>query len=215
MTKKEYIDFIRNSLQMVDQTQKYHREQVAAAINLAVNTVFWELYQRKPRAMERSMERYTTQVSGSVTVSEVTQRYITTLDLDVVDLPKVTGGIIEVSSSVTNVQQYVPMSSMQGEQLYGAEGTLPGWMSVAPTEIIGYSWDGAREIEYWDMDDLNAEWGVVIRLIKQFRSYSLTDNVLMPYGQDQRIIELTRQYLGAIPPKDLISDNADIPVNRG
>ena len=40
MTKIEYIDFIRNSLQMVDKTAKFHREQVAAAINNAVNTVF-------------------------------------------------------------------------------------------------------------------------------------------------------------------------------
>lgn len=210
MTKAEYIDFIRNSLQMVDQTNRYHQEQVAAAINLAVNTVFWELYTRTPKVMERSMERYTTQITESVTTSTTTDRYITTLDVDVVDLPRATGGVIEVLSDVGSAGQlYVPMTTMQGEQLYGAEGTLPS------LQIIGYSWSGAREIEYWDMDANNASYGVVVRLIQQFKSYSSTDNVLMPYGQDQRIIELTRQYLGAIPPKDLVNDNADIPVNRG
>jgi len=46
-------------------------------------------------------------------------------------------------------------------------------------------------------------------LIKQFKAYALTDNVILPYGRDQQIIELVRQFLGATPPKDLLNDNAD------
>lgn len=60
------------------------------------------------------------------------------------------------------------------------------------------------------MDAANAALGVYARVIKQFKDYGLTDNIVLPYGQDERIIELVRQYLGAIPPKDLVNDNADL-----
>ena len=60
MTKIEYIDFIRNSLSMVDKTSKFHREQVALAINFAVNTIYYDLYVQNPKAFKKSMERYTT-----------------------------------------------------------------------------------------------------------------------------------------------------------
>lgn len=212
MTKKEYIDFIRNSLQMVDQTQKYHREQVAAAINLAVNTVFYELYNRNPRVMQKSLDRYATEVSGTITTPDSSGRYGTSLSVDVVDLPKKAGGVLDINwnpatATRSNTTAFVPMSTMEGEQLYGAEASLPG-------NVIGFSFSGPRTIFYWGISASEAANTVLIRLIKQFKSYSNTDNVLLPYGQDQRIIELTREYLGAIPPKDLISDNADIPVRN-
>jgi hypothetical protein len=203
MTKLEYIDFVRNSLQMVDQTAKFHREQVAAAINNAVNTVFYEMYKANPKVMRGSLERYTTLVSSTPATNATVGRYQSTLTVDVVDLPKKAGGIIEILTSSTTTTTFVPVGTMQGEQLYGSESSLPG-------NIIGFSFAGGRTVEYWDMSAAEAAAGVVIRLIKQFRSYARTDNVVLPFGQDERIIELVRQYLGVIPPKDIINDNADI-----
>lgn len=208
MTKNEYIDFIRNSLQMEDKTNKFHPKQVEAAINLAVNTVFYEMYAKNPKSMMKAMERYTTTVVETIPISitptldATTGRYETTLSFDVVDLPKKAGGIIEITEASNNTTKYVPVSAIEGEQLYGSEGSLPD-------NIIGYTMHGSRIIEYWGMVVATVPADIVIKAIKQFKGYSITDNILLPYGQDERIIELVRQYLGVIPPKDLINDNAD------
>jgi len=200
MTKNQYIDFVRNSLPMVDKTQKYHPEQVAAAINNAVNTLFWEMYGKNGNVMKKSLERYTTAVESTTSVHATTQRYVSALSVDVVDLPKKAGGVIDIictTGCATTV--YAPITVIGGNQLNGSESSLPG-------NVTGFSFDGVRTVEYWGM---GAPTEVIIRLIKQFRSYTATENVLLPFGQDERIIELVRKYLGDIPPKDLINNEAD------
>ena len=205
MTKQAYIDTIRNSLPMVDKTNRYHEEQVAAAINNAVNTVFYEIYVQNPKVMAKSMERYTTVVSNATAVNATTGRYNSSLSVDIVDLPKKAGGIIDiiqVGVDGSGTTMYVPVSSIEGDQLFGSESSLPG-------NVIGFSFNGLRTIEYWGMAAITT---VRIRLIQQFESYSLTDNVLLPYGQDGRIIDLVRQFLAGIPPKDLVNNEADIQI---
>jgi len=188
---------------MVDKTNKYHWEQVAAAINVAVNTVFWEMYSRNPKVMMKSLERYTTLVTSTTAANATTTRQSSTLTVDVVDLPRKAGGIIGIIQTTTTTTKYVPITTLEGDQLYGSESSLPG-------NVVGFSFDGARTIEYWNLANPAS---VVIRLIKQFKSYGATDNVLLPFGQDERIFQLVREYLGAIPPKDLVNNEADTQRN--
>ena len=206
MTRAQYIDFIRNGLPMVDQTDRFHHEQVASAINMAINTVFYEMYEQNPKKFRKSMERYTTQLRRSAAPDANTGRYVSDLLVDVVDLPKKTGGVLEVmwnyNDDTTTTTDFVPVSTMEGEQLYGSESSLLG-------NVIGFSWDGAQELEFWGMSAADAVNDVQIRFIKQFKGYSDSDNVLLPYGKDQLIIEKVREYLGVTPPKDLVNDNAD------
>jgi hypothetical protein len=207
MTKAEYIDFIRNSLPQVDKTNRFHREQVSAAINEAVNTVFYEVHKANPKAFKKSMERYSTMITSSPDGTVITPRYVSELTIDVVDLPTKSGGVLEImnrlsgfNTVLTSTTDFVPVSTMEGEQLYGSESTLPG-------SIIGFSWSGDRTIEYWG--DMSAIDSVFIRVIQQFKSYASTDNVIFPYGQNARILELVREYLGVTPPKDIINNNTN------
>lgn len=199
MTKNQYIDFVRNSLPMVDKTQKYHPEQVAAAINNAVNTLFWEMYEQTNKGMRKSLERYTSLVTSLTAANATTGRYNSSLSVDIVDLPRKAGGILGIIESDTTTTAYVPVTVLEGDQLYGSEASLP-------ETVVGFALNGPRTIEYWNM---SAGVNVVIRLIKQFKSYTATENVLLPYGQDARIVDLVRKYLGDIPPKDLINNEAD------
>ena len=210
MTKAEYIDFIRNSLPQVDKTSRFHHDQVAAAINVAVNTIFYDMYKQQPKSFKKSMERYTVWAINTPAINAYSGRYTSTITVDVVDLPRKSSGILEIlqgtllglGPSDTTTTKFIPVSTMEGEQFYGSESSLPD-------NVIGFSFSGARAIEYWGMKAADATLGVYIRLIKQFKAYALTDNVILPYGRDQQIIELVRQFLGAIPPKDLLNDNAD------
>ena len=210
MTKAEYIDFIRNSLPQVDKTSRFHHDQVAAAINVAVNTIFYDMYKQQPKSFKKSMERYTVWAINTPAINAYSGRYTSTITVDVVDLPRKSSGILEIlqgtllglGPSNTTTTKFIPVSTMEGEQFYGSESSLPD-------NVIGFSFSGARAIEYWGMKAADATLGVYIRLIKQFKAYALTDNVILPYGRDQQIIELVRQFLGAIPPKDLVNDNAD------
>lgn len=216
MTKAEYIDFIRNSLPMVDQTNRFHENQIAVAINMAVNTVFWDMYEQNPRKMAKSMERYTTTITLTPLNNVVRGRYAVVIDHDIVDLPRKTGGVISirqwdglgVPSLTTTTTNYVPVTVMEGEQFYGSESSLTG-------VVVGFSWSKIRQLEFWGMSATEASNTIEVRFIKQFKGYSFADDVLLPYGQNERIIELVRQYLGLIPIKDIVNDNADIPVSRG
>jgi hypothetical protein len=179
MTKAEYIDFIRNSLPQVDKTFRFHREQVAAAINEAVNTVFYEVYKKGSKTVRKSMERYTTVVISVPSLDNTINRYTSTLTVDVVDLPRKTGGVLEVlTAALVPPTKYIPVSTMEGEQFYGSEGSLP-------SNVTGFAFSGARVIEFWNLSlpEIDGD-GVKIRLIKQFKSYTATDNVLLPYGQN-------------------------------
>jgi hypothetical protein len=197
---------------MVDKTMKYHPEQVAAAIDIASATVFWELYEKNPKVMKKSLERYSTIITNSLVNSVYPPRYVAALTVDIVDLPKKAGGVLEVFSNYSSqlgstTTQFVPVSTIEGQQLYGSESSLPD-------NVIGFSYTGKRIVEFWGsattLAALTADGGVRIRAIQRFRSYGLTDTLQMPYGQDERIMELVRQYLGAIPPKDLVNDEADM-----
>lgn len=219
MTKEEYIDFIRNSLPMVDQTSRFHEKQVEAAINLAVNTVFYELYESLPKNKKKAMEVYAITTSIIIGAEDVfVGRYKSTLSVDVVDLPRKGSGVFDIGyrqalAGVSHMKTlFVPLSPLEGDQLgrnaaNRLEGALPG-------NVVGYAVTDPRRIEFYNFTEI-ANTDYYARLIKQFKSYSSTDNVKMPYGQDERIIDLVRQYLGLIPLKDIVNDNADIPVNRG
>jgi hypothetical protein len=216
MTKAEYIDFIRNSLPMVDKTSRFHYEQVAAAINLAVNSVYWQMYSSADKKMKKSLDRYTTLTANlnptldTVLDGDSVHRYELILTSDIVDLPRKTGGIMEIiqwdgvglTANPELSTLFVPVSTMEGEQLYGSESSLPG-------NVVGFSWSGDRRIEFWGLSAVRAAEGVNVRYIKQFRSYASTDRILLPFGQEQAIIDKVREYLGATPPKDLVNDNAD------
>ena len=208
MTKIEYIDFIRNSLSMVDKTAKFHRAQVEAAINLAVNSAFYDLYAKGDKHVKKSMERYSTLTVISPGLStSLPNRYRASLSVDVVDLPRVSGGVLEIirkSDPNTSILSttFVPVSTMAGEQFYGSEASLP-------SNVIGFSYSGSREIEFWGMSSFIFVVSHYARIIKQFKSHSNTDNVVLPYGKEEQIIEMVRQYLGAIPPKDLVNNNTE------
>ena len=210
MTKAEYIDFIRNSLPQVDQTSRFHHKQVAAAINVAVNAVYWEMYDENPAAFRKGMERYSTNAKLDLGLSD--GRYVADLTVDIVDLPRKAGGILGVKEdpslgTTTTTTQFVPVSTTEGEQLYGSEGSLPG-------NVVGYSWagyerDGVRAIEFWGATASPIANGVIVRYIKQFKSYTSTQTFIPPFGQDQLIIDKVREFMGATPPKDTVNDNAD------
>jgi hypothetical protein len=206
MTKAEYIDFVRNSLPMVDKTSRFHRQQVAAAINVAVNTVFYDMYEQNPKVFKKSLERYTTQVTGTPSADGQTGQYAVALAFDVVDLPKVAGGIIEVATAPSvdpiTYTQFAPIGTMTGAQLYGSEASLPA-------NVVGYSFAGGREVEFWGMTALQAVNDVLLRVIKQFKSLGSTDNVVLPYGKDSLIMDKVREYLGVTPPKDTINNEVD------
>jgi hypothetical protein len=131
---------------------------------------------------------------------------------DIMNLPTKASGIIEIiafdsGGGPSNVStKFIPVTALEARQFQGSEASLPG-------NVIGYTWAGNKVIEYWNMDATTAAAGVLAKIIKPFKSYSATDTFTPPYGQEQQIITIVREYLGVIPPKDTINNNADIKAN--
>ena len=199
MTKIEYIDYMINSLQAADKTNKFHPKQVEAAINFATNTVFYDLYRKNPKSVMKSMERYAihpTPFTVIYSLGVAKPRYTTNLDFDVVNLPTKGSGIIEIlevdasgDAIIDTTTKFIPVSVIEGRQFYGSESSLPD-------NIIGYTLTDNRTIEYWGMTQAIANLGVHARIIKQFRYHTDTTDIMLPYGQDEKIMELVGLYMG-------------------
>jgi hypothetical protein len=198
MTKGQYIDFIRNSLRRLDQTAKYHPNQVAIAIQHAFNTVFYEMYAVNPK----SLDVYAKQIINATIAQDIaTDRWYTTLSKSYVNLPCKSSGILTINTVTGTTLLFVPMNDMEMAQITDLDASLPA-------NVIGYSVQPGR-IEYYNMDVITAGLELRILYIQEFNDYALSDEVIPPHGQDQKIMTLVRDFLAGIPPVDTINDNAD------
>lgn len=200
MTKKQYIDFIRNNLRKIDETAKYHSKQVEFAIEQVFNKIYYDTATQSPNDLERYSELLTS-VSASENAS--TGRWESTLTKDFVDLPLKASGVLEVRQPSTSQLQFVPMTTMQMEQAYGLEATLGD-------AIVGFSAQNGK-VEFFNLDEDVSD--LVIRIVPKFSEFASTDEVYPPYGKDYDVTRMVLEVLSTIPPVDLVNDNADTRAN--
>ena len=198
MKKGEYIDYVRNSLALLDKTNKYHRNQVAFAIEKAFNSAFYELYQTNPK----NLDRYGYDITGAtVVLDNSTNRYYTILSKKYVNLPGKSSGIITVNFTNTNTTTFVPVSDMEIGQLSDLDATLPG-------NVIGFIPTQDR-LYFYNMDGFRATKTLRIKIVLPFTEYGDDDEVFSPFGTDMKALEAVRRSLAMIPPKDLLNNNTD------
>jgi len=202
MTKKEYIDWMRNNVSRIDKTARYHPKQVEYAIEKVFNQVYYDLALKSPN----SLDRYSIELTGvsSVDGTAANGRWYADLTKDYVDLPFKTSGVLEVRLPSTTTLAFVPMTSMEMDQAYGADLTLG-------STIIGFSAHNGK-VEFFGM---TAEaTTLVIKIVPLFSEYVDADEVYPPFGKDLDITGQVMQILSNIPPVDLTNDNSNVSYGK-
>jgi hypothetical protein len=204
MTKRDLISFYRNSLPAPDKTGKYHPQIISYAVRMAYEQLLYDMYLINPK----NLDEYVVTLNDLAVVKG--DRDYITLDKSFIKLPGKGSGVRSVHtvflpaalSDIDDVY-FFPMTLQEYEQAQNSDMWATG-------EAVGYA-VGQGKIY---LHNLPVDWdylsgSVSADIVQSFEEYADTDEVMMPHGQAERLTELVVQYLGKIPPKNLLNNNSD------
>ena len=194
MTKQELISFVKNSLPAPDKTAKYHDNIITYAIRMAYEQLLYDMYLMNPN----NLDEYIVTTSDLVAVDA--DRDYVALTKSFVKLPGKASGIRGVRSDDV---KFYPMTLQEYEQAQDLEIWNEG-------STCGYA-VGQDKIY---IHNLPADWAhlsdnITIDVVQSFEEYASTDEIMIPNGQAERLIELVVVFLRQIPPKNLLNTNTD------
>lgn len=199
MNKKQFISYIKNLLLKIDETNKYHDNVVAMAIDTAMEQVFHDMFLEDPKHLDAYIKKY-----ANLTTTEETDessRYLNFSDAaQPINLPRKSKGVTKILSQDTATLKFAPISwaevAQKGDDIAYVTDYI--WFIVEPTRLVFPSIAST-----YDSDNFT------LYMIPRFYDLVSTDEFNMPYGQDQQVIEYVINALRLIQPRDLVTDNAD------
>lgn len=192
MTKAEIISFYKNSVLKPDKTSRYHDNLIAYAVAHAYEQLLYDMYLDNPV----NLDEYIVTLENQI-VNNADRDYIL-LSKSVIKLPGKASGVRSLRNADV---KFYPMTLMEYEQASDFDiweaGTAVGY-AVSRDKIF--------------IHNLPNDWTYVsdvvdIDIVQSFEEYALTDEVKMPNGQAERMMELVIKYLQTIPPTNLLNSN--------
>lgn len=192
MTKSEIVSFYKNSVAKPGKTSRYHDNVIAYAVAHAYEQLLYDMYLDNPV----NLDEYVVTLTDQVAINS-TRDYVA-LTKSVIKLPGKASGVRSLRSDDA---KFYPMTLMEYEQASDFDiweaGTAVGY-AVGQDKIY--------------LHNLPGDWSFVssvidIDIVQSFEEYALTDEVKMPNGQAERMMELVLKYLQTVPPENLINNN--------
>lgn len=209
MTKGEIRGMIQKALAEIDKTAKYHDKTVDMAIEHSMNQFIYDIYRKDYRDLDQYIREYGTTVAIEVLENESAEYYYSNIPASYVVFPDKESGVRYVMGHNTDKTILYPMSM---REMLMADRTYIG-SSLAedgdPYTRSFYIVQGKKIIYYNINSDLRYA-GVRIGLVIPFSEYADTEDVPIPFGQDDKIFLSAVQKLASKPPVDLVDNNKDI-----
>jgi hypothetical protein len=205
MTKEKLVEvFTRRLVGQLssDSAGSFDQPLVAEYMNMAFNTVMWEIYTKGVFNLDNYTKRYPETIGATgiaVTYDSYQDLYFSILPVDMVPLPRVGSGVVKIQTLKGSALSFVPMASVEKEMLDGQEVDLID-------DTIRYIVRGDI-IEYTNMTSNIASVGVKIDIVRPFNAYDWDENVFIPSGQDQRFYEMTVSFATGQPIDDQLFNN--------
>jgi hypothetical protein len=208
MTRGEMRASVQGALRRIDKTAKFHDKLVDQAIESSMNQFLYDLYRKDPRDLDIYTREYGTEVALAVTENESTEEYYTAIPTPYVVLPEKNSGIRYVVSHNRDKTMVYPMSDRE--------------MLLARTSHIGNSTsdDGdpytrsffavrGQKIIYFHVNSDFINAGVRMGIVVPFTGYADSEEVNVPFGQDDKIFVSVMQKLMQQQPVDQKDNNKD------
>ena len=208
MTKGEMRSSVQGAMLRIDKTAKFHNELIDKAIESSVNQFLYDIYRNDPRDLDAYTKEYGTDIALAITERESTEEYYTNIPVPYVALPEKNSGIRYVVAHNRDHTHFYPMSNRE--------------MLLARTSYVGSatSEDGepftrsfyavqGQKIIYFQMNSDVASEGVRIGIVVPFSVYADSEEMNIPFGQDDKVFISVMQKLMQQRPMDHRDDNRD------
>lgn len=205
MTKVEIISFVSNNLKKIDKTNKYHDRVIEAAITLAFNQGYSDIFDRDPRLLDN----YTRTYGGSGTTIVIaansdTGIYESTIPVPYVPFNDKNSGVRHVASETQSDFKFYPITKREFDSM---ANTLTGELNA--NDPRGYYVVRGGTLEFYGVAAV-ASAGCRMDIVIPFNQHANSDQVLIPFAKDMQLVAAVIELIRTIPPVDLKDNNADI-----
>lgn|SRR5512133_240547 len=203
MTKAELRDFLKHRLGGIRDDAKFHPKVIEASIDRAWNQIIYDTFRKNLDLMGFYCKEYK---NVAISFDSATNRYYCTLPANIIQLPDLGNGVRRISSMKGHGSSFYPVSEAQRELMEGLEVTQVS--NDVPFVVR------ETKVEFGDIDILDysastssTQSRVRMSLVIPFWEYADTDEVHIPAGKDEQLVELVTQFLIGTPQRDNLNDN--------
>lgn len=200
MKKEEITSFVYNNLLKIDKTNKYHINVIEKAITIAFTQAYTDVFERDPRLLDNYTITYGK--TGDTLLTELdgdgSTMYVATIPVTYVPFNDKASAVRHIFTLAKSDTKFYPMSKYEMDI---ASNTLFG----ETDDRIGYT---VRQtmIEFYNMSAITS---IRIDIVQQFDQYDAAEDINMPFGNGQSLVDAVIERLRGIPPVDLTDNNSD------
>lgn len=212
MKKIKYIDLVRANIDSIDKTRKIHPLVIEHEVSVVYNDMIVSAFMSGLVEMNHYARKYGLSDTVDVSYNAYTKEYYSILPEEIIPLPDMNAGVVEILAKESNSLVFVPMSRGEMKLIENLE-------CRQIDEVIGYTVYAGQagesgRVVYTGMTSAIAAAGVVMSLIIPFHAYADDDIVYFPASQEQKVLDTVLQRLGIIPAPDLVNNNSDAKRSR-
>lgn len=206
IVKKAFIELIRERISgeyASKQIGKVGDRKLAYYIGRAYNSALISIYARNLTSYDPYTREYT---NVAIDYDSNTEMYYSTLPAKIIILPRRAGnGVMWISGMTSKSVEFVPITN-------GHLKVMDGLEVDQLDDVIGYVYRNGR-IEYWGMTSAIAADDVRMGLVIPFEEYDMEDEVPLPVGADEMIMQSVVQFLLGTPDADKVNDSNSLNKN--
>lgn len=196
MKKIELIESLADKYKAVDP------QIIAFHIGRAYNEILYATYRKNMNNIDIHVKTYD---DVEVSYNEDKDQYYSELPVSVMQLPIAGDGVLSVHSKKSHSIEFYPKSKNQDMLHKGMEVDSV----LGP---IGYWLNGGSKIEYSDKIKIYKTKEVSMRLLPEFSSLEMTDEVHIPTGKDNLFFQTVDSFISGTPlPKEVNDTNTKTP----
>lgn len=199
MTKREWIDYVKEHVGKLDPSRDFHKNTISRAISIAYENFVYNTYRSKPYELDVLGVEY----DVSVSYDSNKKRYYSTLPCDVVVINKTGSGVINISTKMGLGYEFVPMYLQEIRMISDLEVD-------EMTGEIGFALVGDTILYSSLMTSGIASAGVTITVVQQFYEYGLDDNISIPAGQGEQLLQAVLSVLSIKNEEVLLNNNENV-----
>ena len=164
-------------------------------ISLGFNQIFYDTFRKDISNLDLYAKEYK---NIAISYDSATDKYYSLIPVDsFVQFPDPQEGIRRISGMKGKTIQFVPVKG-------DAAKIFEGDIALSIGDIIGYSVTNERIEYHWMKEGMDK---VKMDIVRSFEAYNDEDEIHIPSGKDEQLIQLIVNFLLGTPVDNLVNDN--------
>lgn len=194
MKKIEYLEAINERLQ-----NKFHLQTLAIYLSMAYNQIIYLTFRKDIDNLDLYSKRYD---DIDVKYDQERDMYYSDLPATIIQLPGAGDGVRRIATKQGRKIEFVPVGNIL--QLVHNDLEVGQMEGPTPFRVID-----SNVVEYTTKNGIDQVDKVTMYLAVQFEEFGMMDEINIPSGQDQTIMDLIIQFSQGKPVEKEINDQSD------